>query len=380
MYCWQLKPVSEMTLEHAIPQCLAGAQAPIRFKVRSACRNCNSSLGRYVDARFEKSFLTSIALAEAARFLAETDASVIPPLVCIGTVALEIPRMLDTELCEWWMGSQGEHVVLIRPAAENFHGYQGGNPIAMKQLSANARAYFFFNETAEHHRSLAEFKASFKRRKVRKISATEVEGIALKDYGFSAPDSADMAAIEYLWKNVMSGNGIKGAVPFSGDFDTRFMCKIALAVGYCEFGEEYLESAFAKKLFRGLWYDGDGEAPEIPGARPFNSPADELLKSFSCDPGAVSLLTMSSNELLLLTLNIHQKHTWTMGIAKKSELPNQEFERFKDGKLLMLFGPAHRFYEIDFPNILLGSYIQTIKRREKALLRRRRESRPIFRR
>lgn len=341
-----------MTLEHAIPQCLGGAQAPTRFKVHSACRACNSNLGLYVDARFEKSVLTSLALAEAARFLAETNSSVIPPLVCKGTVWLDIPGMLDTELCEWWVGSQGEHVILIRPASENFREYLGGNPIAMKQTSANARAYFFFNENAEHHRSLTEFKASFKRRKVRKISATEVEGVDLKDYGFSAPDSADMAAIEYLWKNAMSGSEIKGNVPFSNDFDTRFMCKLALAVGYCEYGEKYLETAFAKELFSGLWYNGDGEAPEIPGARPFNSPPDERLASFSCDPGAVSLLIMPSNDYLMLTLNIHQKHTWTMGVAKKSELPVPEFERFNDGKLLMLFGPAHRSYEIDLPNYL----------------------------
>jgi hypothetical protein len=352
MYCWQMKSVSEMTLEHAIPQFLGGAQAPMRFKVRSACSKCNSSLGLYVDARFEKSFLTSVALGEAARFLAETNPLVVPPLVCIGTVELEIPGMLDTELCEWWMGSQGEHVILIRPIAEDFHGYQGGNPIVMKQLSANARAYYFFNETADPVRSLAEFKASFKRRKVRKISATEVEGVALKDYGFSGPNDADTAAIEYLWKDVMSGDGTKGTVPFNGDFDTRFMCKLALAVGYCEFGDEYLESNYAKRLHEGLWYNGEGEVPEVLGARPFNSPVDAVLNSFSCDPGAVSLLTILSDEYLLLTLNIHQKHVWTMGVAIKSELPNYDFERFKDGKLLMLFGPAHRSQEIDFPDYL----------------------------
>ncbi len=162
MYCWTLKPASDITLEHAIPQSLGGAQSPQRYKVRAACRRCNSSLGLHVDASFEKSWLPSIALGEAARHLAETNDKVVPPLVCTGLIHLDIPGLLETEVCEWWTGSQAEHVILIRPIDEERYWYMGGNPIALKQTSANARAYYFFNENADPNRSLLEFKESFK--------------------------------------------------------------------------------------------------------------------------------------------------------------------------------------------------------------------------
>lgn len=348
MYCWLLKPASDMTLEHAIPQSLGGAQSPQRYKVRAACGKCNSSLGLHVDASFEKSWLPSIALGEAARHLSERNDKVVPPLVCTGIIHLNIPGLLESEVCEWWTGSQGENVFLIRPVDEERYWYMGGNPIALKQLSANARAYYFFNESADPNRSLLEFKESFKRRKVRKISGTSVSGVSLLDHGFSAPDEADSEAIEWIWSNVFSGESIKGAVPFNSEFDTRFMCKLALAVAYCEFGEGYLETDYAKLLHTGLWHRGEGGGPDIPGARPFNAPVDETLKKYTCDHGAVSLLIMPSGEYLLLTLNINQKHTWTIAIAAKAELTSEEVGRFTNGKLLMLFGPTHTFYEIDF--------------------------------
>ena len=352
MYCWTLKSAREITLEHAIPQSLGGAQAPQRYKVRAACRKCNSSLGLHVDASFEKSWLPSIALGEAARYLAKTNEKVVPPLVCAGIINLDIPGLLDTEVCEWWTGSQAEHVILIRPVDEERYWYMGGNPIVLKQASANARAYYFFNEHADPNRSLLEFKGSFKRRKVRKISGTTVEGILLDDYGFSAPNEADSTAIKWIWNNVLSGESIKGTVPFNSESDTRFMCKLGLAVAYCEFGERFLKTAYAKLLHAGLWHSGDGKFPDIPGARPFNAPADKTLQIFTCDPGAVSLLIIPAGAYLQLTLNIHQKHTWTIAIAAKSEQTAEEFGRFTDGKLLMLSGPTHSSYEIDLPDYL----------------------------
>lgn len=353
MYCWQFKPAIEMTLEHAIPQCLGGSQAPSRFKVRAACRTCNNALGLYVDARFEKSAITTYALAEATRSLAETDPSVIPVLHCVGSLELSTPEMLESEVCEWWMGPQGEHAFLIRPQAEDdFEGYLGGNPIVLKQIAANARVYFFFTASGDHNRSLTLFKNAFKRKKVRKVLGTEVSGIDILQLGFSAPNEGDQAAIEYFWKVAFGPAGVRGRVPFSNDFDTRFMCKLALAVGYCELGESYLESDYAKCLHRGLWYRGEGELPDTLGARPFNSPQDKELAMFSCDPGAVSLLTVLTDGHLFAVLNIHQKHTWRMVVAKQSELPNLDFERFSEGKLVMLFGPANRSYEAGFPDYL----------------------------
>ena len=42
------------SLEHVIPQFLGGAYAPDQMKTKDVCRKCNSDLGLFVDAAFEK--------------------------------------------------------------------------------------------------------------------------------------------------------------------------------------------------------------------------------------------------------------------------------------------------------------------------------------
>ena len=52
----------KLSLEHSIPQFLGGANSDEKFKKINLCRNCNSTLGLQVDARFARSFLIALNL------------------------------------------------------------------------------------------------------------------------------------------------------------------------------------------------------------------------------------------------------------------------------------------------------------------------------
>jgi hypothetical protein len=336
IYCFELKPASTMTLEHIIPQCLGGNQAPERYKVKRACRKCNSHLGLFVDASFEKSWLVSSALAEASKVLSENNPSMTLPLTCMGQVELAIPGMLDSEVVEWWFGAQGEHVFLIRPVDERLYWFMGGNPITMKGAAANARAYYFFNGTADAKKSLDSFKDSFHRRKVKKVTGTVVEGANLKIFGFSEPDELDNATLEYLWANALGGQALQSRIAMHTEFDVRFVCKIALGMSFALFGEKMLATDYAKQLNAEIWR-ASGEESVVFSARPLNSEANAQLSNLTCEPGAISILVLPAGDNLSLSICINQKHIWTIKLASMADLDSEDRRKIEDGLILMLF-------------------------------------------
>lgn len=342
-----------MTLEHAIPKFLNGSKSPERFKVKAACRQCNNNLGIYVDASFEKSYLVSLALTEAAQYAAKLGARVIPPLVCCGQLNIELGSLGDEEVCEWWVGSQGEHVVLIRPKADDLFWYMGGRPTDLKKASANGRAYYFCNQNADHLKSLEQFRESFARRKVKKYLCTEVDGVDVRDYGFLLPDDKEKIVIKDLWRILFGGNAVPGTIPYASDFDVRFMCKLAIGVAYCEFGGSYLQSKTAIELNEGLWFMGGGEPPKLNGLRPMNNPIDDPInKIATCEQGAVSFLLWSGEDEVVLCLNVNQKHIWAVVVARKGEIDEDLFAKFSEGHIVQL-GMDGTVLDMGLPKYLL---------------------------
>jgi len=144
IYCSSEKEESEFSLEHIIPQFLGGAYAPDKFKTRNVCKTCNSNLGLFVDASFEKNFLVYNHLNEAAYAFFDPGNPSGLPLTCMENSDLSPPEMNDTEVCELWLGPLGEQVFWIRPKDERLYWYSGGNPRTVKEV--NNRAYFLFSE------------------------------------------------------------------------------------------------------------------------------------------------------------------------------------------------------------------------------------------
>jgi hypothetical protein len=83
IYCWQDKDDSEFTLEHVIPQFLGGAYGPDSLKTRHVCKQCNSNLGLFADAGFEKNWLVSNQLRDAAVSFFDPDDPIGLPLTVV---------------------------------------------------------------------------------------------------------------------------------------------------------------------------------------------------------------------------------------------------------------------------------------------------------
>ncbi len=187
IYCKTEKNENEFTLEHVISQFLGGAQAPDDLKTRNVCGTCNSNLGLFVDASFEKDFLVFNELNEAAYLFFDPHAPTSLPLRNMGVSDLSPPKMKEGEICECWIGPLGEQIYWIRPSDERMYWYSGGNPRTVK--SVKTRAYFIWSERSQKKPIITwlSFKDAFNGRKVRKVSCTSVKGANLAEIGFSEP-------------------------------------------------------------------------------------------------------------------------------------------------------------------------------------------------
>ena len=113
---------------------------PDTLKTRDVCKTCNSNLGLFVDAAFEKSWLVNNHLIELAYDFFDPNVPVGLPLRCMGNTNICFPGMSEDEICESWLGALGEQVFWIRPKDDQLYWYSGGNPRTVKK--ARTRAYF----------------------------------------------------------------------------------------------------------------------------------------------------------------------------------------------------------------------------------------------
>ena len=265
IYCKTDKNDDEFTLEHVISQFLGGAQAPDYLKTRNVCATCNSNLGLFVDASFEKDFLVFNTLNEAAYSFFDPDSPTPLPLKNMGISDLIPPNMKEEEICECWIGPLGEQIYWIRPSDERMYWYSGGNPRTVKKV--RTRAYFIWSERSQKNPIITwlSFEDAFNGRKVRKVSCTEVAGASLADIGFSEPDELDLKRIAYFNKKCSNGQERKNRLSMYLRYDVRFMAKLAIGLGHVLFGEKFDNSNYTKELHKALWYkEGDPE-PGIVG-------------------------------------------------------------------------------------------------------------------
>lgn len=313
IYCGKLTDATEFSKEHIIPQCLGGAYAPPDFMTDRACRKCNNDLGKFVDASFEKSRPVSNWLSMSDLNLYNDQSKDGVSLVCMGLRDIPLPGMEEDEVCELWLGPWGEQVYWIRPRDENLYWYSGGNPRTVKDK--RTRAYFFFSVKSEKglRLSLLSFRDSFRRKKVDKILGSTAPGLPLKEWGFKPANDLDKDRINYLIKNkFFPDRGASFALNIN--FDFRFMCKLALGVGFIMFGEDYLNSDCARELQKGVWQHPDDDYPEVFGSTNWVKPESK----FSAITGlesAVVLHIMQIDVNLVLVLNLGGKYCWQIKFA-----------------------------------------------------------------
>jgi hypothetical protein len=352
IYCREEKVDKEFTLEHVVPQFLGGAYAPDFLKTRDVCKSCNSNLGLFVDASFEKNWIVSNWLQQASLALYDKNDPVGVSLSCMGNTDLCPPDLPEGHVCELWLGPHGEQVFLLRPHDERLSAYVGGNPRTMK--STETRAYFLFSENTFRNELMTwhSFEQSFRGRKVKKILCGEVEGADPASIGFAQPDELDQARKDFFLSKTEGTQEREMEVMFNTKFDQRFICKLAIGVAYCLFGSKVLDSVYGKELHKGLWYREGADEPKVRGNALYsreNNPDFIQLVGF---PNAVTLMLLATPEGISINLNISSQLNWTVLCASNEILTADDVAKIDDGQILVLVRTFQTGIYLDLPHYL----------------------------
>jgi len=351
IYCRKTKSDDEFTLEHVIPQFLGGAQAPDELKTRDVCGTCNSNLGLFVDAAFEKDFLVFNELNESAHAFFNPENPVALPLRCMGTSDLTPPNTEEDEVCEAWLGPLGEQVYWIRARDERMYSYSGGNPRTVKKVQS--RAYFMFAERSQKNILLTwlTFQDAFVGRRVKKIMCTQIEGADPKTIGFSEPDNVDNLRIEYIINECRKGQQRKNQLAMYIRYDVRFMAKLALGMSHVLFGREIENSSYAEELYKALWFrEGDAE-PNVQGAGALSS-SDNFLKEYCGIANGVTITILPVSQGVTVNLNLNRRMNWMVICAKLQDLTSKQIEKLGDGICIVLFKSLNKGLKVTFPELI----------------------------
>lgn len=348
IYCEKDKSVDEMTLEHTIPRCLGGAYAPDMFKTHRVCKSCNSNLGQFVDAGFEKNFFVSNWLQLTAFDCFDPKKPTPLPLVCFGATDLRLPGMEEDEICECYIGPLGEIVLWIRPHDENFYWYMGGNPQTAK--TRKTRAYFTINERTVKGQNQfitwMSFKAAFRGKKVKKILCAETTGATHAQLGFADIDDMDRERIDYIKKNDDFLNNLTMRHSTYLDFDTRFMAKLARGIGFSVFGDKILSGAYSREIFKTLWLRPDDPAPEMRGAGIVSQMGEASLELIA-HKNAVVISLINVGDGIALDLRIGRNGATVMCIEGEA-LTAEDRQKLGFGQVILLFKHLRKAISIPF--------------------------------
>lgn len=351
LYCDRDKPKSDSTLEHAIPQFLGGAHAPMHYKLRNVCERCNSILGLHVDASYARSWTATNGLAMAARKLYTGPGQIPLPLVCMGLVndmpGLTVPEGMAAEL---WFGPSGESIVWIRSESDVMYWYSGGNPIDKKTKPSTLYYLPTAGDPVGFHMGMEAFKEAFKKAKARRIFGAELVGAPAGTLfpGFDDPTEAERANLEAIRQANVQGQ-IHAQARMNLRFDDRFICKMVLAVGYSLFGEIFLGTEIATQARLGLWPKADQPPPELRGVGSFAGGADPRFAAVSGYPGAVAIVILRVGDQYAMTVSVDQKMPFTVGLApatlQSPKIPEH-------GYALLLFPQLRLPVELELPTLL----------------------------
>lgn len=302
LYCTQTTPDSESTLEHAVPRFLGGAQAPLHYKLQNVCRTCNNRLGLHVDGSYAKSWFVTNALASAARkYYSGPRQSNFLPLTCMGPVNITGLQLPQDAVAEHWLGPSGESIIWIRNDDDDLYWYTGGNP-THRRISSTVYFLPVSDDPIRLQMGIDALMGSFKKMKARHILGATVGGLppGTAYPGFDLPTAMDESNIQAIRTAIQSGP-IRAQLQMNTKFDQRFICKMALAVGFALFGQPYLATVEAAEARKGLW-PNPAHPPMVQGTPTiFNNAEFAQVAGYD---GAVVILVMKSGDSYAMSMTV----------------------------------------------------------------------------
>lgn len=347
LYCGIDKPLNETSLEHAIPQFMGGSSAPSHFELSSnVCKKCNNSLGLFVDASYAKSAFVTNILAEAARSLCTSVTDPGLPLRYVGNLQLPDLRVPEGELAEYWLGPFGESIIWIRPHDERMDSYAGGNPIDAKKKPSVAYLFPVSSDPLIVDLGIRSFHKAYNKKNIRKILCAKIldlQGDAVSPdlLSFDMPDNDDLYNWQIILKAIVAGK-MPNRILINTKFDYRFICKIALGVGYALFGDDYLASDACAEARKGVWPRRDGPVSEIRAASTLVI-ENSNVASMAGYQGAVAVTVMNTGARWVLTLSINQKIPFVVDLGPSSM--ESSFVSREEGYTLLLFPYLDKAFE-----------------------------------
>lgn len=352
IYCREAKADGDFTLEHVLPQFMGGAYAPERFKVRDVCKRCNSNLGLFVDAGFEKNWFVSNKLREAAYAFFDPSNPVGLPLICMGKSDLAPPQQQESEICESWLGPLGEQIYWIRPHDERLYWYTGGNPRTTKTI--DSRAYFLFSERSPKNPLISwlAFRDAFEGRRIKKIMCTTVDGANPADIGFEVPDDLDERRVEFFNEVCFTSKTRQNRLAIYTLFDFRFLAKLGLGVAYSLFGAKALQTAYAEELYKALWYREGDSQPQINGTSAITHGSDPQFSRLAGEENAVTVTILPSPEGIAVSLNLGASLNWVVMCASQEGLTAQDIAPLQGGRVIVLYRQLQRGIDMALPEYI----------------------------
>jgi hypothetical protein len=352
IYCRQEKPDEEFSLEHVIPQFLGGSQSPDCLKTRDACKRCNSNLGLFVDASFEKDFLVFNNLTSNSRAFFNPAKPIGLPIQCLGKSQHVPPGLSESEVCEYWLGPLGEQILWVRPNDERMYWYSGGNPIDVK--SQDSRAYFICSERSNKNPllTLLTFKEAFLGRKVSKIMCTEVVDCDLSQIGFSEPNELDKERITFFLDKCGGGKEQHNQLMLNVAYDHRFLAKLGLGISYCLFGEKALESNYGKELQKALWHKSGSPTPQVMGSTAMGNSNDASKELCGLD-NAVTIAILIVGDHVAVNLNINKQLNWSVKCANAPDLLGSDLGIIgEEGLCIVLYKPIQKCVQLSLAELI----------------------------
>ena len=375
----------QMSLEHSIPQFLGGKKSDDKFKKLNLCKSCNSQLGTHVDARFARSFINSMELADFkndtffGRFTSiefEKDDEIFNLISKNSYVEI----MSNEKAVAFW----------IKENSEEFLGLVGGHAPLSK--SKESQLFLFLTKEIskeEIQKLLNDIRIKFKDYKKLEIllcidfldnSISNEEQIIL--YRKQIKDELGVKGLKFIWefnekeekiKERLSPSSEKNSAGFNSrllidlnDY-VRFLSKLYLGV-LCGFiGSDFIYHNVATKLIEIVKsYSSRAALPDYDIGRfkmflksreneYFLSEARAIVISiFQIGKDVMGYLSINSNEFVLKIC----EHSDLPDVARKILNIDSTLCEIPEGVGLMLKSGAERYEEFNVKNFLLSKVIK----------------------
>ena len=313
-YCGKDKLRAEFSDEHIWPDALGGDHLSGFWRTDDVCASCNSMSGIFVDGGFIRGWAGSAERSmDVRQYLSLTEPlKTVLPLNYLGRLTHD--AIQPDEVAEWWVGPCGATIVHFRPAEteEIWTSYLGGDPRAKKKCAG--RAYIALASQSEYWiiGALGAFEKHFRRAKRYVVNMD----VPVKWKSFSQIDrndpvqAADLKVIDMILVAAKAHTSVRTQQQLRIDTDTRFLCKLGLAIGCKLFGADFgthPAGAQLRKAFREPDFVRRQHIP-IRGLGYFNGPQESPLGILSWPAAWVLIVTRVDGVLGLSVVTPSEKH------------------------------------------------------------------------